>query len=399
MPDDANDRRAAFTPSRICAPFRRPGDAAGSGAISPHAGSMRHNHGCPPAAPAAERVLAGSARPRRTSPRARRALPHLAIIGAGTVIGLLLGSQLSPLVVAPMLLATDAGGDQTFAVASRTSVGSSPPVPGLESGTAVPPDGPPNATGAAVLGFTAGAKGRIGRWQPKVALGAGDMSRAVRHATAARSDARALEPAAALARSTTQESARAFYERARSRQRQGDVEAAMAGYARAAALDPGHAAAWYNWGRLLEQSGAVDEALAKYLRAVRADRSHRFAWYNLGYLLQTRGEVERAIRVYERAIAHGATHPLTFYNLGWLQQNRGRHGLAAQLYREALALDPSHVLARYNLGWLLERSGDLEGAAEQYRAVLEIAPDHALARESLARIEARRAQGVAARPG
>lgn len=347
-------------------------------------GPARAGRGPSPSAGAA----APSAAPRPGSALPHRALSYLCIIVAGTLAGLLLGSQLSPVAIAPEAPANDAGLGQAFAVTARSPVGIGPssarePRPGPPAAPVYPL---PRASATAVIASTAGLKGGMLRWQPEAALRPNGAPAGTHHARTAR---QIQEIERALGR--------AFYQLAYSRQRHGDAEAAMAGYERAGALDPEHAATWYNWALLLERTDAPERAVDKYVRAIRADRSHRFAWYNLGYLLQRRGDVDGAIRVYERAIAVGATHPLTFYNLGWLEQSGGRHELAAQLYREALALDPAHVLARYNLGYLLELRGDAKGAAEQYRAVLEIEPRHALARASLDRLDARGDPRVAAK--
>lgn len=83
---------------------------------------------------------------------------------------------------------------------------------------------------------------------------------------------------------------------------QGKIEAAIASYEKAIALDPNLAIAHNNLGNLLVQQGKMEAALASYRKAIALDPDLAIAHNNLGNLLVQQGKMKMAIASYEKAI-------------------------------------------------------------------------------------------------
>jgi DNA-binding transcriptional MerR regulator len=111
-------------------------------------------------------------------------------------------------------------------------------------------------------------------------------------------------------------------------------------YARALALDPGHADAHLNLGRLLHEDGAVVEAEAHYRTALVSDPASARAFYNLGVALE----------------------------------DQERRPGAVEAYEAALRLDPELAVAHFNLSRLLEameRPSDALAHLAAYKRILD----------------------------
>lgn len=100
------------------------------------------------------------------------------------------------------------------------------------------------------------------------------------------------------------------------------VERARAAYARAIALDPGHAEAHLNLGRLLHEAGELAGAESHYRQACAARPDSALAAYNLGVALEDRGEAEPAMAAYRRAVKLDPEHAESHFNLARLCEAR-----------------------------------------------------------------------------
>lgn len=132
----------------------------------------------------------------------------------------------------------------------------------------------------------------------------------------------------------------ALYGRAHRLQAEGDAEAAIAAFGRAAAADPSHASTFYDWGYALQKAGRVEAAIEKYRRALELSPSHGHAHYNLGFLLQQKGELVRAVASYREAALIDQDNPYVFYNWGEILRRQGDIERAIDLYRRASHLAP-----------------------------------------------------------
>jgi len=92
------------------------------------------------------------------------------------------------------------------------------------------------------------------------------------------------------------------------RQRQGDLEGALAAYQKAAALDPSYPTPHNDAGVLLEQMGRLEEARQAYERALVIDPNYLEAHANLAMLHERLGEKEKAIFHWLKRYQLGEAH-------------------------------------------------------------------------------------------
>jgi serine/threonine-protein kinase len=163
----------------------------------------------------------------------------------------------------------------------------------------------------------------------------------------------------------------------------GDLDAAIAAYRRAIALDLKYATVHNNLGIALADKGDLDAAIAAFRRAIALDRKDAPAHYNLGIALQRKGDVDGAIRAYRTAIALDPKDARAHYNLGNALADKGDLGGAIAAYRQAIPLDPNLAVAHLNLGVALQDKGELDGAIAAYRRAIALAPKDAQAHNRL----------------
>ena len=101
------------------------------------------------------------------------------------------------------------------------------------------------------------------------------------------------------------------------------VAKARAAYARAIALDPGHAEAHLNLGRLLHEVGDLPQAESHYRQASAARPDSALAAFNLGVALEDRGDVAEAMIAYGRAVRIDSGHAEAHFNLARLYEADG----------------------------------------------------------------------------
>ena len=109
---------------------------------------------------------------------------------------------------------------------------------------------------------------------------------------------------------------------------------ARSAYARAIALDPGHAEAHLNVGRLLHQAGELATAETHYRQACAARPNSALAAFNLGVALEDRGDVTQAMTAYERAVKLDPEHGEAHFNLGRLCESNGDVSAALRHFAE-----------------------------------------------------------------
>ena len=110
---------------------------------------------------------------------------------------------------------------------------------------------------------------------------------------------------------------------------------ARSAYARAIALDPGHAEAHLNVGRLLlHQAGELATAETHYRQACAARPTSALAAFNLGVALEDRGDVTQAMVAYKRAVKFDPEHGEAHFNLGRLCESSGDVSAALRHFAE-----------------------------------------------------------------
>ncbi len=193
------------------------------------------------------------------------------------------------------------------------------------------------------------------------------MSRGGRAAGTTRSGAagRIEEPLGPASPPAAGEAEREFV-RARELHRAEQIEPALKHYARAAALDLGHAMAWNNMGVILRRQGKRKAALACYRRAVAIkpdDPSHQS---NLGNVLRDLGLLEEAERHGASAVALAPGNAGARHNHGLILQDLGRHREAIAAFEEAIRLEPGTVAFRWDRALNHLMAGDLAAGFAEY---------------------------------
>jgi tetratricopeptide (TPR) repeat protein len=124
---------------------------------------------------------------------------------------------------------------------------------------------------------------------------------------------------------------------------------------------------WYDLGADLE-TAAPDDARDAYARAVALDPGHASARVNLGRLLQDAGSLAEAAAQYRAALAVQPRHPTAAFNLGTVLEDLGRRVEAIEAYRQALDADGDFADAHFNLARLYEQTGRRAAALRHLKA-------------------------------
>jgi tetratricopeptide (TPR) repeat protein len=111
------------------------------------------------------------------------------------------------------------------------------------------------------------------------------------------------------------------------------LEQARDAYARAIALDDGHADAHLNLGRLLHEAGDLDTAERHYRRALEAAPHEATAAFNLGVVLEDLRREIQAIAAYERAIEADPDFTDAYHNTVRLYEKRGDKAAAVRVLK------------------------------------------------------------------
>ncbi len=134
------------------------------------------------------------------------------------------------------------------------------------------------------------------------------------------------------------------------------VEEALARLEQVVALDPVHQPrAWHNLGTLRLRLGQAEAARDAFAQAVRLDPDLAPAHIQLGSMELARRAFEDAIRHFRQAIRAAPTDPAGYGSLGLTYLQAGRPDLARPLFEEVLRLDPTNRHARALLRQLEQR--------------------------------------------
>jgi Flp pilus assembly protein TadD len=138
----------------------------------------------------------------------------------------------------------------------------------------------------------------------------------------------------------------------------GQVDAAIAEWTRALALDPDDAKARNNFAGLLLKAGRLDEAVTHLRRVLAAKPDFTNARNNLGLALFQSGKVDEAVEQWSKSLEINPDSTEARINLGNAFVVQGRFGDAAGQWRNALELEPNRVPALSNLAWMLSTCPD-----------------------------------------
>ncbi len=171
--------------------------------------------------------------------------------------------------------------------------------------------------------------GNAAVWTLSAVLAAGVAVAYVQHTPAA------ATPSAA-------ETAAAHLAEGRRLHQQGNVDAAIAEYRRAAAINPRSAPAYYNLGVAQYQQKHADEAIASYAQALVLDSKMADAHFNLGYVLShDRQDPSGAIVQLRRAVELEPRLAQGYFEMGMAYDRLAMPDRARSSYDLAVKLDPA----------------------------------------------------------
>ncbi len=217
------------------------------------------------------------------------------------------------------------------------------------------------------------------------------------------------------------------FERASWAEARGDLPAALEGYRRLLAREPGNPVFRRGLAAALRRAGKSDEAarvasafgedavlvheralaLAGAGRTLEAIRSEAHAialnpqlpepYNHLAVLEAQRGRPQDALRAVAEAIRLDPNNAQAWNNQGNVLRTLGQRGDAQAAYRRASELAPAYVDPLNGLGVLAVEANDLEAAAGFFARVLAVDPRYGEAKLNLAVVEATRGRPEAAR--
>jgi tetratricopeptide (TPR) repeat protein len=167
----------------------------------------------------------------------------------------------------------------------------------------------------------------------------------------------------------------------------GDAEAALFTFRRAAELDPEWSAPLCNLGAAFEIVGRAERAQSSYERALAVDPDNATARFNLARLLRQRGQVGAALALLERGWggSHGVVEPTELVALrAEIYIEDGEVERATALLGQAVASAPGHPGGWVDLAGGWQAAGDRERAEDCLRIALELDPGHVGAKLRLA---------------
>ena len=152
--------------------------------------------------------------------------------------------------------------------------------------------------------------------------------------------------------------------------------AAVEGFRRALALDPGYLKAYDNLGLALDALGRYDEAIQSSEEALRLNRARaaHSPWpaLNLGLVLMRLDRLDEAETLFRESAREDPRFAPAAYQLGVVLEKRGRNAEAAAALGEAVRLDPRYAEPHYVLARLYRRAGENEKAdraLEQFQQI------------------------------
>jgi len=152
--------------------------------------------------------------------------------------------------------------------------------------------------------------------------------------------------------------------------------AAVDGFRRALALDPGYLKAYDNLGLALDALGRYDEAIKSYEEALRLNRARgaHSPWpaLNLGLLLTRLDRLEEAEPLFRESAREDPRFAPAPYQLGIVLEKKGQAAEAIAALGQAAGLDPRYPEPHYALARLYRRAGETgkaDRALERFQAL------------------------------
>jgi tetratricopeptide (TPR) repeat protein len=155
----------------------------------------------------------------------------------------------------------------------------------------------------------------------------------------------------------------------------GKVDAAMADYRRALAINPTYLNANNNLGYALAQTGRPAEAIAPYRAALVANPNHLEVHNNLANALSDLGQLAEAMEHYEFVLSRQPDHVNALNGSAVVLAMQNRPLDAKARLEHSLRLAPNNASAHNNLGNVCSMLGLRDEAIAHYRRATELNPN------------------------
>ncbi|MEP7305355.1 MAG: tetratricopeptide repeat protein [Acidobacteriota bacterium] len=164
----------------------------------------------------------------------------------------------------------------------------------------------------------------------------------------------------------------------------GKFDDAIAGFTKAAELQPTCFACFYNIGYAHAQKKDYDNAESNYKKAIELKADYADAYAGLASLYNAQRKFDLAAaasaKASELSSALGAPGGATggadaLFNQGVVLWNGGKIADAKKAFEGAIQANPNHAEAHYQLGMALVNEGNLAGATTEFESYLKLAPE------------------------
>ena len=157
---------------------------------------------------------------------------------------------------------------------------------------------------------------------------------------------------------------------------EGDLQAAVKRFEKAASMAPNRSEAYTNWGVALAKAGQLELACEKFELAVEKAPEIPSNYVLWGAALIELEDDEAAEKQYKQAMELCPSQPEPHINWAIALSRKKRYSEAIDKLREALVLKPQHVQGFFLWGAILAEQEKYREAIEKFKEVVRLAPKH-----------------------
>ena len=150
----------------------------------------------------------------------------------------------------------------------------------------------------------------------------------------------------------------------------GDLDAAAADYAKAAAADPNSVEARLRLGSVSLARKDEKDAMTAYEAAQSLDPKNAEAAFRLGEIDLTHGQATAAADQFATALESRKDDPKLYNAIGVALAMQGKYDLAKENYDKGLAIQPDYPALRNNYGLMQLATGDFPAALDTFSALV-----------------------------
>ncbi len=181
----------------------------------------------------------------------------------------------------------------------------------------------------------------------------------------------------------TQPSLTKLFNKASSKHKAGNYQAAEALYKKILKSDETHVDANYMLGALYAEQNTLKKALTYTKRAENLSPNSPYIKNNLGNIYRMTGHYPEAETHYLQALSLKPDLIEAYNNLAILYRRQKNYTQAIELYQRALSVEPTFIAALYNLAKTLKLINKSDEAKEYFNEILKLKPQHALSHNEL----------------